>query len=139
LRIADCGLRIANCGLRIAVEHACAAAPDECCGVLLGRGDEVLDAVPARNIADDPQRRFLIDPEDHFRARREGRARGLDVVGFYHSHPRSAAEPSARDAAECSYPGSLHLIVGLLAEPAEVGLFRAIDGNFQRVPFVTVG
>ena len=106
--------------------------------MLLGLGDEVVDAVRARNIADDPATRFLIDPADHFAARRDARARGLEVVGFYHSHPRSAAEPSARDIAEFSYPNHLYLIVSLRAEPAEIALFRFVDGNFHRLSFVTV-
>jgi proteasome lid subunit RPN8/RPN11 len=120
------------------VRHAREASPEECCGLLLGRDDEVVDAARARNIAADPSTRFLIDPEDHFAARRAARARGLDVVGFYHSHPRSSAEPSARDLAEFNYPDHLYLIVGLCVEPAEISLFRFEGGNFQRVSFVTV-
>jgi proteasome lid subunit RPN8/RPN11 len=118
------------------VMHARESAPDECCGLLLGSGDRIADAMRSRNIDTHPQTRFLIDPHDHFAARRAARARGLEVVGFYHSHPRSAAAPSARDLAEFSYPGHLYAIVSLRAEPPEVGLFRFDDRNFQRVPFV---
>jgi len=121
------------------VHHAHEAAPDECCGLLLGRHDEVVEAFRARNIADQPASRFLIDPQDHITGRREARARGLDVVGFYHSHPRSVTEPSVRDLDEFTYPGHLYAIVSLLVEPAEVSLFRFDAGNFQRVSFVTVG
>jgi proteasome lid subunit RPN8/RPN11 len=121
------------------VRHAREAAPDECCGLLLGRGDEIVEALPARNIADQPASRFLIDPHDHIECRREARARGLEVVGFYHSHPRSSSEPSPRDLDEFSYPGHLYAIVSLRGEPAEVSLFRFEAGNFQRVSFVTVG
>lgn len=120
------------------VAHAREAAPDECCGILLGRGDDIVEAFRARNIADDPATRFLIDPADHFAALRAARARGLEVVGFYHSHPASPAEPSARDVAEFAYPGHLYLIVSLQSEPADVGLFRFDAGDFQRVSFVTV-
>jgi proteasome lid subunit RPN8/RPN11 len=118
--------------------HAREAAPDECCGLLLGRGDEIAEAVRARNVAEQPAARFLIDPADHFAALRRARERGLDVVGFYHSHPSSPPEPSARDLAEFSYPGHLYAIVSLQAEPAEIRLFRFVDGNFHRVPLVTV-
>ncbi len=48
------------------VAHAREAAPDECCGLLLGRDGEIVDAIRARNIAADPATRFLIDPADHF-------------------------------------------------------------------------
>jgi proteasome lid subunit RPN8/RPN11 len=95
--------------------------------------------VRARNIADEPRTKFLIDPADHFDALRSGRARGLEVVGFYHSHPSSPPEPSVRDLAEFSYPGFLYAIASLESTPAAVGLFRFEQGNFRRVSFVTVG
>ncbi len=120
------------------VAHAREASPDECCGLLLGRGGEIVEAVRARNVADDPATRFLIDPADHFAALRTARERGLEVVGFYHSHPASPADPSERDRAEFSYAGHLYAIVSLRVEPAEVRLFRFEAGNFQRVSFVTV-
>ena len=103
------------------------------------RADRIVEAVRARNVAGEPRSRFVIDPADHFAGLRVARARGLEVVGFYHSHPASPPEPSARDIAEFSYPGHLYAIVSLVAEPAEVRLFRFDQGNFQRVSFVTVG
>jgi proteasome lid subunit RPN8/RPN11 len=120
------------------VAHAREAAPDECCGLLLGGDAEIVEALRARNIADAPASRFLIDPVDHFNALRTARARSLEIVGFYHSHPRSAAEPSARDQAEFDYPGHLYAIVSLQREPAEVRLYRFTSGKFQPVSFVTV-
>ena len=115
--------------LDTAVSHARETAPAECCGVLLGDPDVVTDARRARNLATD-QNRFLIDPKDHFDARREARARGLDVVGFYHSHPRSAALPSPTDFAEASYQDHLYLIVGLAGEQLDVRLYRLEASGF---------
>lgn len=131
------GMRAA--ALELIVAHARESAPDECCGLLLGRGVEIVEAVRARNIADAPASRFLVDPGDHINGRREARRRGLQVVGFYHSHPRSPAEPSETDLAEFSYPDHLYVIVSLRAGAPEIGLFRLERGNFQRLPFVTVG
>lgn len=118
------------------VAHARAAAPAECCGVLIGRGDEVVEAVPTRNAADQPTR-FLIDPQDHFDAIRAARRRQLDVVGYYHSHPHSRAVPSATDLAEANYPDHLSLIVGLRDDPPELRLYRFDGRNFLEEPFVT--
>ena len=118
------------------VAHARAAAPAECCGVLIGRGDEVVEAVPTRNAADQPTR-FLIDPQDHFDAIRAARRRQLDVVGYYHSHPHSQAVPSATDLAEANYPDHLALIVGLRDDPPELRLYRFDGRNFLEEPFVT--
>ena len=134
----ECGVRIADWGLRAVLGHAREAAPEECCGLLLGLGQQIVEAVRARNIADHPDTRFLIDPADHFAALRSARACGLEVVGFYHSHPTSPAEPSARDVAELTYPGHLYAIVSLQSAPAEMRLFRFDSGSFERVPFVAV-
>jgi len=124
--------------LRDVLAHARDAAPAECCGLLVGRGDTVVEAVRARNVAESPNR-FLIDAKDHIDERRRARARGLEIVGFYHSHPHSAAEPSTTDRAEAGYPDHLFLIVGLREEPPDIRLFRLTEGNFLEVLFVTVG
>src|SRR5262245_58106033 len=126
---------IVNCKLHrraldAMVAHAREARPAECCGVLLGNGDEVTEAVPTQNIATTANR-FLIDPKDHIDARRDGRLRGLDTLGFYHSHPSSAAVPSATDLAEASYPDHLYGIVSLANDPAEVRMYRYEDGRFR--------
>ena len=57
-------------------------------------------------------------------ARREARARNLDVLGFYHSHPHSAADPSPTDLAEATYPELLYVIVSLAVKPADVRMYR---------------
>lgn len=119
------------------VRHAREAAPAECCGLLLGDEAGVGEAVRTRNASDDPSR-FVIDPADHIARRREARERGLAVLGFYHSHPRSAATPSATDREEAAYPGHLYLIVGLASDPPDLALFQFDAGNFRQVPFVTV-
>ena len=132
-------IEIARAVLDEVVAHARAAAPCECCGLLVGQADAIVDAVRAANVADDPVRRFLIDPKDHIGARRQARTRGLAVVGFYHSHPLSPAEPSATDVAEASYADYIHLIVSLAGSAPGIAMFRLAGGNFRAVPFVTVG
>ena len=133
---------LARAALEALVAHAREQAPDECCGLLLGTASSITEAVRAGNLSDRPRSRFLIDPKDHIDLRRNARARGLEVLGFYHSHPRSAAVPSPIDLAEAAYPGHLYLIVSLAAEPPEVAVYRLDEGgggNFLRLPFVTVG
>ena len=113
--------------------HARASSPQECCGLLLGTANEIVDAVPAANLADDPSRNFLIDPKAHIDARRAARERGLAIVGFYHSHPRSAPVPSAKDLAGASYPNHWYLIVQPLATDCDAGLFRLEGEQFVRM------
>ena len=117
------------------MQHAREASPAECCGMLLGRSDSIVEAAAARNLSAHPHR-FLIDPQDHIRARREGRERGLDVIGFYHSHPHSPAVPSETDLAEAAYPHHHFLIVSLATELPEVRVFELRDGAFEEREFV---
>jgi proteasome lid subunit RPN8/RPN11 len=114
------------------VAHARQARPAECCGMLIGRGDVVLESVPATNLARDPNR-FLIDPKDHIAARRTARAAGYQIVGFYHSHPHSPPEPSPTDLAEASYDGALYLIVGLAEEPPPVRMYCLRGTRFESI------
>lgn len=135
------GIRVSRAALDAIVQLAREAAPAECCGLLLGKGSTIDVAAPAANIAGEPRSRFLIDPKDHIDVRRAARARGLDVVGFYHSHPRAPALPSATDRAEAAYPSCYYLIVSLATDPPDIGLFQ-LDGhdglNFLSVAFVAV-
>jgi proteasome lid subunit RPN8/RPN11 len=123
--------------LTAVLAHARETAPAECCGVLIGTEGHVVEAVRTRNIAGRPTR-FEIDPKDHLDARRSARARGLDIVGFYHSHPHSPAAPSDTDTAEANYPDHLHLIVSLASDPPETRLFWFDGRNFVEDAFVTL-
>jgi proteasome lid subunit RPN8/RPN11 len=120
------------------VAHARREQPRECCGLLIGSADSgdraatVVEAYAVRNLADDPNR-FLVDPRGHIDGLRSARARGLDVVGFYHSHPHSPAQPSARDREEGAYSGPFYVIVSLAQEPPDLRLFRLEGGEFLEV------
>jgi proteasome lid subunit RPN8/RPN11 len=114
------------------VAHARETAPAECCGLLVGIGETIADAVRTKNVDVNPNR-FEIDAGDHIRARRAARACGREVLGFYHSHPHSDATPSSSDRAEAYYPDHLYLIVGLRGEPAEVRLYRLEADGFAEV------
>jgi proteasome lid subunit RPN8/RPN11 len=120
------------------IRHAREAAPNECCGILIGTRECVEQAMPARNASKQPTTRFLVHPQDHFEALRQARRQGLDVVGFYHSHPRSPAVPSERDVLEASYPDYLYLLVSLAHDPPDVRLYLLAEGNFLMLPLVTV-
>jgi proteasome lid subunit RPN8/RPN11 len=115
--------------------HARDADPRECCGILIGTADRVFESVRAGNLADGTTR-FELDPRDHFRAIRDARDRHLDVLGFYHSHPRSRAHPSETDVAECSYAEALHLIAGTGDAGDEMRLFRIGRDGVTEVPYV---
>src|ERR1700687_657318 len=95
-------------------QHGEETYPHECCGVLLGQMNEdgartVTSAARAGNTrTDSAHNRYNIDPKELIRIQREGRERGEDIIGFYHSHPDHPARWSQTDLAEalwfsCSY------------------------------------
>ena len=92
------------------------AYPNECCGLIEGAdvtdGWRALAIHQARNIADDPRRRFLIDPQAQFDLMRRLRGAETRIIGCFHSHPDGEAKPSAADRAEAYEGGFLYLIVG---------------------------
>jgi proteasome lid subunit RPN8/RPN11 len=115
-------MRCSAAVLDAVMAHARSAEPAECCGILLGAADRIVAAMPSPNLSGDPNR-FIIDPRAHIAARRSARAGGVEVVGFYHSHPHSEPAPSPSDIAEVTYDGCLYLIVSPDSEPA-ARLFR---------------
>ena len=137
IRALEPGIAIVRRALEAVVAHARAEALRECCGFLVGNLQTVSEAVAARNIAA-MATRFLVDPQDHINTLRAARGRGLEILGFYHSHPHTAAVPSETDRAEAGYPDHLYLIVSLAVEPADARLFRLVTGNFREVQFVTI-
>ncbi len=133
-------LKIARAALDTIRHHAEQAYPCECCGILLGRraGEAriVLEAVACANVAEPPVavRRYVVAPEDLIRVQREGRERGLAIVGFYHSHPDHPARWSPADLAEAYWPGCSYLIVAVdhgRAAEAESFVLCRTDANPQ--------
>jgi proteasome lid subunit RPN8/RPN11 len=89
--------------------------PHECCGVLLGNsvpdGNHVRQIVRAGNTRTDRAHdRYNIAPEELIRIQRRARTLGLDIVGFYHSHPDCPAQWSQTDFAEAHWVGCSYVI-----------------------------
>ena len=89
--------------------------PHECCGVLLGTstpdGNHVRETVRAGNTRTDRAHdRYNIAPEELIRIQRHARKLGLDIVGFYHSHPDCPAQWSKTDFDEAHWIGCSYVI-----------------------------
>jgi proteasome lid subunit RPN8/RPN11 len=80
-------------------------------------------------------RGYFIEPAAYLKVLRAARQRSLDVIGVYHSHPRSTATPSPTDAAE-GFSNFIFLIVGLAAKTPELTAWTWADGNFTPMPIV---
>ena len=84
----------------------------EVCG-LIGKSATGIRCYPIANRADDPARRFLLDPGQHIAAIKQMRERDEQLYAIYHSHPQSPAFPSPTDQRLAEYPGVLYLIISL--------------------------
>ena len=129
-------LTIRQAELDVLRRHGEETYPHECCGVMLGRmeGNErtVEALVRAGNTrVDSPQNRYNIDPRELVRIQRQGRERGLDIVGFYHSHPDCAAQWSQTDLAEAHWIGCSYVITRVDQGQATVTNSFALEGTTE--------
>ena len=112
-------------------------APREACGLLYGTGDAITGWQAVENVAEDPERRFEIDPAALFAALRAERAGGPALVGYWHSHPSGDPRASATDAAMAAADGKLWLIVaGEAVALWRAGESGAVHGRFEAVEIV---
>ena len=99
-------------------EHGERDYPFECCGLMLGRFDDgrkkIVETYPISNAREEAAKRnrFLIRPKELMRGEKYAREKGLDVVGFYHSHPDDVAVPSQYDL-EHAWPTYSYIVVAV--------------------------
>jgi proteasome lid subunit RPN8/RPN11 len=95
--------------------HGREAFPHECCGALLGRNGVVDEAFALPNTTEEgPRRRFLVRPDDYRAAERRASETGLELLGFYHSHPDHPARPSQYDL-DHAWPSFSYVIVSVMS------------------------
>jgi proteasome lid subunit RPN8/RPN11 len=93
--------------------------PFECCGLIIGKFGpdgikQVAETYPISNAREEEAKRnrFLIHPAELLRGEKYARDQGLDVVGFYHSHPDDRAVPSQYDL-EHAWPTYSYIVVAI--------------------------
>lgn len=117
--------------IRLAGEHAAAIRkhgeetfPNECCGFILGtaNGDsrEAVELLAAYNDREEEAQynRFLITSEAFMKGEKTARKKGLDIIGFYHSHPNAPARPSQYDL-DHAWPWYSYVIVSIMDKTAD--------------------
>ncbi|GGL51964.1 desampylase [Halocalculus aciditolerans] len=97
--------------------HARAAAPEECCGILVGTRDgddaHAMTAVATENAAENPKTTYEIPPGDVVDVADDAAERDEEIVGFYHSHPAGPPHLSETDEREATWKGYHYLLVSL--------------------------
>ncbi|MGH9531057.1 MAG: Mov34/MPN/PAD-1 family protein [Terriglobales bacterium] len=127
-------LRITQPDLDLLHRHGEETYPHECCGILLGRMEGETRTVEAviragNTRTDSPHNRYHIDPKELVGAQRRAREQGLDIVGFYHSHPDHPAHWSATDLAEAHWYGCSYVITSVEKGRAKVTNSFALLGT----------
>jgi proteasome lid subunit RPN8/RPN11 len=119
--------------------HAERDYPFECCGLLLGKIEgagvkSIIEVYPISNAREEEAKRnrFLIRPEELRRGEQYAKDRGLEVVGFYHSHPDHPAVPSGYDL-EHAWPVYSYLVVSVKSGAA--GDLRSWEMESDRSSF----
>ena len=94
------------------VAHAREDLPNECCGMVGGRDGEARTIHRARNARASPFS-YDLDSKDLIRNYNEITDAGDELIAIYHSHTKSAPEPSQTDINLATYPDAVYLIVSL--------------------------
>lgn len=116
------------------IEHCRDEKPYEACGILTGRGSQVLHAYATDNIRRSPIY-YEVDPEQQEYVLRTMEEQGEELVAIYHSHPTAAAVPSVNDIRlAVHYPKAIRVIISLAGGPADMKAFLIVDGAVQNVP-----
>ena len=111
-------IRISEAGAAAIREHGQRCYPEECCGTILGtaggQGERLITTLlPLENRNETSRRnRFLIEPEDIMQAEKRARGSGVELIGFYHSHPDCEAQPSLFDL-EHAWPWYIYVILSV--------------------------
>jgi proteasome lid subunit RPN8/RPN11 len=122
-------MRIARQLYEQMILHAREEAPNECCGIVAARDGAVAKVYPATNVEHSPFR-FMIDPKEQMQIDRDMDASGIELTAIYHSHTRTAPEPSQTDINFAKlWPGILWVIVGLAEGEPIVRTWRIDDGQ----------
>ena len=135
-------ITLANSQLERILAHAREVEPAECCGLIGGKNSHASSTYPLHNMAQNPHLAYEAAPEDLFAAQRQMRERGEQLLGIYHSHPRSAEPvPSETDVRLAYYPNAVYFIVGLAAEPPVMRAFRISerDERWEQVEYAIAG
>jgi proteasome lid subunit RPN8/RPN11 len=124
-------MQISQSQLAELIAHAKDDVPNECCGFMTMRRGKVEQVVRAANERQSPYG-YQLDAKAQIKAWNLGENEGYEIA-IYHSHPKSAAEPSQTDINLAAFPEWLQVIISLKDDP-HVRAWRIADGRVQEEP-----
>lgn len=120
------------------VAHALEDDPNECCGLLAGKGDRVLRLFRMTNVEHSPFR-YSMDGKEMLKVLNEIDDNGWELLAIYHSHTHSPAYPSATDVRLATWPDAYYLLVSLMDKTRpDLRAFHIVDGAIKEEP-LTIG
>jgi len=135
-------IEIPKAVVRAIEDHARDAFPEECCGFLFGQAGEPRRVVGSRRAknaaAEDREHRYVVDPLELLHADNEARAKSLELIGIYHSHPNHPAAPSEFDRSRAAGWYSYLILRIVNREPKELTAWVFDERTKRFVPEDTV-
>ena len=119
------------------VGHCLDGLPLEACGLLGGdpAAEKATLCYPTDNVAASA-RLYTVDPKQHLLADRDAEARGLELIGVFHSHTHTEAFPSQTDVDQAPDPSWHYVVVSLRDLAPVTRSFRIVDGKVSEEPVV---
>jgi proteasome lid subunit RPN8/RPN11 len=128
-------MRITDAQLKEIYSHAAEVYPHECFGFLIGGSDQkglAHRVVPGTNLNTERADRFQMDPKEFVQVERQADQDGLNIIGFYHSHPDWPPIPSQTDIA-WAWEGSYYVIVSVhQGRPLNTGVWSLTEDGPKR-------
>lgn len=118
------------------LDYAVSEVPREACGLIAGRGGVAAKVIPMRNVASDPVHHYAMDKEDLSRQLPAFTSDGFDLIGIYHSHPRTLSIPSQEDIRNAFYPNTAYLIISLKDQSPHLSAWLIEQGRVEPLELV---
>jgi len=113
-------IRLKRSGYENIIQYAQSGLPAEVCGLLGGCADgadcSVTEVYFLHNTDDNCRTHFTMNPKEQIQAAKDMRAKGIRLLGNFHSHPYCPAFPSAEDIRLAYDPSLRYMIISLMEE-----------------------
>lgn len=113
------------------ITYVSSLAPEEACGLLIGKSQFVTDVIPISNQLHSPVR-FMMDPLELLQALQRVEHEDKQLLAAFHSHPKGPYHPSPSDVAEFLYPGVYTIILSPHGGEWQMNVFDIHGGTYLK-------